>query len=102
MGRVHRIGFWMAVSLVMGNMIGSGIFLLPSSLATYGGVGLLGWIVSAAGSVMLALVFARMSRANPAAGGPYAFTRDGFGDLAGFQSHAAMRQLPSPSSATSN
>ena len=79
-----RIGFWMAVALVMGNMIGSGIFLLPASLATYGGIGLLGWTVSAAGSIFLALVFARMSRAHPAAGGPYAFTRLGFGDLAGF------------------
>lgn len=80
----HRIGFWMAVALVMGNMIGSGIFLLPSSLAAYGGVGLLGWLVSAIGSILLALVFAQMSRLRPAAGGPYAFTRLGFGDLAGF------------------
>jgi APA family basic amino acid/polyamine antiporter len=74
----------MAVALVMGNMIGSGIFLLPSSLATYGGIGLLGWLVSAIGSILLALVFSRMSRLYPASGGPYAFTRLGFGDLAGF------------------
>jgi APA family basic amino acid/polyamine antiporter len=74
----------MSVALVMGNMIGSGIFLLPASLATYRGVGLLGWIISAAGSVLLAFVFARMSRLRPSAGGPYAFTRIGFGDLAGF------------------
>src|SRR5436190_14089294 len=79
-----RIGFGMAIALVMGNMIGSGIFLLPSSLATYGGLGLLGWMVSAVGSVLLALAFARMSRLHPAAGGPYAFTRLGFGDCAGF------------------
>jgi APA family basic amino acid/polyamine antiporter len=74
----------MAVALVMGNMIGSGIFLLPSSLAAYGGIGLLGWLVSAIGSILLALVFAQMSRLRPAAGGPYAFTRLAFGDLAGF------------------
>src|SRR4051812_35284785 len=74
----------MAVALVMGNMIGSGIFLLPSSLAAFGGIGLLGWLVSAVGSVLLALAFARMARLHPAAGGPYAFTRLGFGDLAGF------------------
>src|SRR6185436_19619979 len=80
----RTIGFWTAVALVMGNMIGSGIFLLPASLAAYGGAGLLGWVVSAVGSVLLALVFARLSRFNPAAGGPYAFTRQGFGDLAGF------------------
>ena len=74
----------MAVALVMGNMIGSGIFLLPASLAAYGGIGLFGWVVSAVGSVLLALVFARMARTHSAAGGPYAFTRIGFGDLAGF------------------
>lgn len=79
-----RIGFWMAVALVMGNMIGSGIFLLPASLAAYGGMGLFGWIVSAAGSILLACALARMSRLLPAAGGPYAFTRAGFGDCAGF------------------
>src|SRR5688572_9363433 len=78
------MGFWMAVALVMGNMIGSGIFLLPSSLASYGVVGLFGWVISAIGSVFLAFVFARMARLRPAAGGPYAFTRFAFGDLAGF------------------
>src|SRR5262245_47410547 len=80
----RQIGFWMAVALVMGNMIGSGVFLLPASLAPFGGISLIGWIVSAGGSVLLALVFARLARHNPAAGGPYAFTRQAFGDLAGF------------------
>ena len=74
----------MAVALVMGNMIGSGVFLLPASLASFGGLSLLGWLVSATGAVCLALVFARLARFDPAAGGPYAFTRRGFGDLAGF------------------
>ena len=78
------IGFWMAVALVMGNMIGSGVFLLPAALAPFGGVSLIGWVVSAAGAVLLALVFVRLARFNPAAGGPYAFTRQAFGDLAGF------------------
>src|SRR5262245_15304444 len=80
----NAIGFWTAVALVMGNMIGSGVFLLPASLAPYGGLALAGWIVSAAGSVCLALVFARLARWSPDAGGPYAFTRRSFGDLAGF------------------
>jgi basic amino acid/polyamine antiporter, APA family len=68
----------------MGNMIGSGIFLLPASLAPYGAISLAGWIVSAAGSILLALVFARLARLHPAAGGPYAYTKLAFGDLAGF------------------
>ncbi len=62
--------FWMAVALVMGNMIGSGIFLLPSSLARFGGVSLIGWLLSTGGALMLALVFARLARIDPAAGGP--------------------------------
>lgn len=80
----QAIGFWTAVALVMGNMIGSGVFLLPASLAPYGSISLVGWVVSAGGSVLLALVFARLSAANPAAGGPYAYTRAAFGDLPGF------------------
>jgi basic amino acid/polyamine antiporter, APA family len=80
----REIGFWTAVSLVVGNMIGSGVFLLPASLAKYGGLSLAGWLISTAGAALLALVFARLARMDPAAGGPYAFTRKGFGDLAGF------------------
>src|SRR5688572_23128366 len=74
----------MAVALVMGNMIGSGIFLLPASLARFGGVSLIGWLVSAGGALLLAAVFARLSRLDPAAGGPYAYTRRAFGDLPAF------------------
>jgi len=78
------LGFWSAVSIVIGNMIGSGVFLLPASLAAYRGLSLVGWIISAGGAVMLALVFARLARQFPSAGGPYAYTRRAFGDLAGF------------------
>src|SRR5215208_3107 len=78
------LGFWAAVSLVMGGMIGSGVFLLPASLAAFRGLSLIGWLVSAAGAVLLALVFARLSRQLPAAGGPYAYSRQAFGDVPGF------------------
>jgi basic amino acid/polyamine antiporter, APA family len=80
----RELGFWTAVALVVGNMIGSGVFLLPASLASYGGLSLLGWIISATGSVLLAMVFARLARLDPAAGGPYAYTRRAFGDLPAF------------------
>jgi APA family basic amino acid/polyamine antiporter len=80
----RELGFWTAVALVVGNMIGSGVFLLPASLASYGGLSLLGWIVSATGSVLLAMVFARLARLDPAAGGPYAYTRRAFGDVPAF------------------
>lgn len=84
MQQARDIGVPAAVALVAGNMIGSGVFLLPTSLAAYGGTSLLGWGLSTCGSVLLAVVFARLARARPAAGGPYAYTRAAFGDLAGF------------------
>jgi APA family basic amino acid/polyamine antiporter len=65
-------------------MIGSGVFLLPASLAAFRGLSLAGWLISAAGAILLALVFARLARLLPRAGGPYAYTRAAFGDLAGF------------------
>jgi len=74
----------MGTALVVGNMIGSGIFSLPASLAPYGGISILGWLYTAAGAMLLALVFARLSRRYPRVGGPYAFTRQGFGDFLGF------------------
>lgn len=79
-----RLGFWMAVALVAGNMIGSGVFLLPASLAPYGVNGLAGWLFSAAGAVTLALVFAALSRAFPRDGGLYVYTRVAFGALPAF------------------
>jgi APA family basic amino acid/polyamine antiporter len=78
------LGFWTAVAIVMGNMIGSGVFLLPASLAAYRGLGLAGWIVSATGATLLALVFAHLARRNPANGGLYAYTREAFGEVPGF------------------
>ena len=74
----------MCSSLVMGNMIGSGIFLLPVALAPYGGFSLVGWLITATGAMLLALVFARLSRRLPRSGGPYAYARAGFVDFAGF------------------
>ncbi|HSX61223.1 MAG TPA: amino acid permease [Tahibacter sp.] len=79
------IGPWTAVALVVGNMIGSGLFLLPSSLAPYGAASALGWAISTAGALLLAATFARLGRVLPAAsGGPYAFARAAFGDAVGF------------------
>lgn len=65
-------------------MIGSGIFLLPASLAYYGGISIIGWIVSAIGALLLAKVFATLSSKYPKSGGPYIYATAGFGDFAGF------------------
>lgn len=78
------LGLWTCTALVIGNMIGSGIFLLPASLAVYGGISLLGWLFTSAGAVALALLFAGLASTAPRAGGPYAYSRAGFGNFAGF------------------
>jgi APA family basic amino acid/polyamine antiporter len=74
----------MCVALVVGNSIGSGVFLLPASLAPYGLGSVVAWGFTASGAILLAIVFARLSRAYPAAGGPYAYVRLAFGPLAAF------------------
>lgn len=78
------LGLATAIALVAGNMIGSGLFLLPASLAPYGPAALLGWSASALGGLALAYVFAGLGRRLPCHGGPYAFARAAFGDGAGF------------------
>ena len=83
-GSEKVLGLWMSTSLVIGNMIGSGIFLLPASLAFYGGISIFGWLFTTAGAMLVAIVFSRLSRNYPKVGGPYAYTRKGFGDLPGF------------------
>lgn len=78
------LGLWTATALVVGNMIGSGVFLLPASLAPFGAASLLGWGLSTAGALLLALIFADLGRRYPVSGGPYAYARLAFGDFAGF------------------
>ncbi|MCG8689652.1 MAG: amino acid permease [Minwuiales bacterium] len=80
----RKLGLWMCTALVVGNMIGSGIFLLPAALAAYGPISIAGWLVTSAGAICLALIFGRLARLVPKTGGPYAYSREGFGDFAGF------------------
>lgn len=81
----RTIGLWILTSLVAGNMIGSGIFLLPASLASYGSISIFSWIITSVGAILLALVFAKLGSLLPKVGGPYAYARAGFGNFAGFQ-----------------
>ncbi len=80
-----KIGFWTLLCLVMGNMIGSGVFSLPASLAHYGSISLLGWGFTAGGSLLIALIFSKLSQKVPNVGGPYAYCKEGLGDFMGFQ-----------------
>ena len=78
------LGFWRTWSLVVGTMIGSGVFLLPSVLAPYGSYSLGGWIISALGSLFIALMLGSLASKIPKIGGPYAYTYAAFGKLPGF------------------
>jgi len=78
------LGLWMCTALVVGNMIGTGIFLLPATLAPFGWNALIGWVVTIMGGLCLAVVFAALARNFPKAGGPYAYTREAFGEVPAF------------------
>jgi arginine:agmatine antiporter len=80
-----KIGVVAATLMVAGNMMGSGVFMLPANLAAMGGVAIFGWIVTIIGAVSLALVFSKLTSINPLAGGPYAYTRLAYGDYMGYQ-----------------
>ena len=80
----RALGFWALLALVVGNMIGSGIYLLPATLAPLGWNQAIGWIITLGGALCLALVFARLSAQIPRAGGPYAYADAAFGPLAGY------------------
>ncbi len=82
---IKKLGLWMSTSLVIGNMIGAGIFLMPAALAAYGGISIFGWLFSAMGALLLATVFSRLSKLiQNKNGGPYVYTKEGLGDFAGF------------------
>ena len=85
----REMGLWTATAMVVGNMIGSGVFLLPAALAgvaiVYGSSILLAWVVTGVGAMLLAGVFATMGGTYPKMGGPYAYARRAFGDFVGFQ-----------------
>src|SRR5689334_9704350 len=73
-----------ATALIMGSIIGVGIFNLPTSLATYGPISLVSMGLTTVGALALALLFASLSRRLPADGGPYAYARAAFGNVLGF------------------
>lgn len=80
----RQLGFAVALALVVGNIIGSGIFLLPANLAPYGLNAIIGWGVTIAGALCLAAVFAALARALPEASGPYDYVLTGLGELPAF------------------
>lgn len=82
-----KIGLVPATLMVAGNMMGSGVFMLPANLSAIGSIALIGWLLTVVGAVALALVFAKLSAIDPAAGGPYAYARKAYGDYMGYQTN---------------
>ncbi|AZF23041.1 MULTISPECIES: arginine-ornithine antiporter [unclassified Pseudomonas] len=77
------------VALVVGSMIGGGIFSLPQNMAASADVGavLIGWVITAVGMLTLAFVFQTLANRKPDLdGGVYAYAKAGFGDYMGFSS----------------
>ena len=83
-----EITLFMATMLVCGNMIGSGVFMLPATLAEVSGPisTIIAWILTTIGSILIALSFANLGSKYPSTGGAYQYTKEAFGEFAGFLS----------------
>jgi APA family basic amino acid/polyamine antiporter len=82
-GQPPSMGIWLTTGLVVGTMIGSGIFLLPVSLAPLGWNAVIAWFVSIAGALAIAFALARLSRGG-GEGGIQSYIEQAFGPLVGF------------------
>lgn len=73
-----------ATALIIGSVIGTGVFGLPSALAAFGPISLVAFGMVTVGALALALTFGALSKRVPGSGGPYVYARDAFGDFGGF------------------
>jgi len=81
----QQVGLITATSLVVGNMIGAAIYVLPATLAGYGSISILAWVLTALGALVLAKIFGNFSKiVVQKSGGPYIYTKEGFGDFIAF------------------
>lgn len=81
----HKVGLIPVTLMVSGNIMGSGVFLLPANLAATGGIAIYGWLVTIIGALALSMVYAKMSSLDPSPGGSYAYARRCFGPFLGYQ-----------------
>ena len=79
-----RLGLPATIAIVVGGIVGTGIFTVPAAIAAYGWLSVPAFAVVGAGSLTLALTFARLVRRTRRSGGPYAYADDAFGRFAGF------------------
>jgi basic amino acid/polyamine antiporter, APA family len=83
-GSDGRLGLAGATALVVGTIVGVGIFNLPTAFASYGPISLVSMALTTVGAVALGMLFAALARRMPAEGGPYAYARLAFGNRHGF------------------
>ncbi|MER5011576.1 histidine-histamine antiporter [Morganella morganii] len=81
----HKMGVVALTLVTASNMMGSGVFMLPTNLAGVGYISLWGWLFTIIGVIALALVFAKTSLITPRNGGIVAYASDAFGPFIGFQ-----------------
>jgi APA family basic amino acid/polyamine antiporter len=80
----HRLGLPSPVALVVGGIVGTGIFGIPAAVAAYGWLTVPAFVVVGVGSIAIALSFAQLVRRTERSGGPYRYADDAFGPFAGF------------------
>jgi APA family basic amino acid/polyamine antiporter len=80
----HRLGLPATVALVVGGIVGTGIFTAPAAVATYGWLTIPAFVIVGLGSLAIALAFAELVKRTRRSGGPYVYADDAFGPFAGF------------------
>jgi basic amino acid/polyamine antiporter, APA family len=80
----HRLGLPATIALVVGGIVGTGIFTAPAAVATYGWLTVPAFVIVGLGSLAIALAFAELVKRTRRSGGPYVYADDAFGPFAGF------------------
>ena len=79
-----KLGFWTLISIVISAQLGTGMFLIPSILAPFRTLGLVGWLISGVGAVLITGVFSFLCTKTSKVGGPHIYARMFFGEKVGF------------------
>ncbi len=80
----HLLGVPGATALIIGGVIGTGVFSMPGQIAKYGMLAIVGLLLATVGAIGVGLLFSKLSSVIPRAGGPYAYPDEVFGSFAGF------------------
>lgn len=81
---LQKIGFWPVLAIVIGSQIGSGVFMLPTTMAPFGMYSLVGWLLAGVSAILLAIVFSILCFWFPKTGGPHVYIKEAFGNTAAF------------------